>query len=114
MEHITDKNFKEFTEKRDGRTKAVKVGAEWCSPCKMLDKALPEIEKATPKIDWGKCSLSDIPDTTTELKISTVPLIVFYRNGKKLSGMVDSFVSKKEHLEEGTKDLLKTIKRIIQ
>jgi len=114
MKAITDKNFKEFTEKRDGRVKAVKIGASWCPPCKAMDSALPEIERETPKIDWGKCDMSDIPEMVKELNIASVPMILFYRNGKKLSGKVDGFISRKEHLAEGTKDLLKTIKRIIK
>lgn len=55
-------------------TKIEKFGAEWCAPCKALDKVLDKLSGIT----IVKHDLDQEPDLAETMKIRNIPLLIFY------------------------------------
>lgn len=61
----------------------IKLGAEWCSPCKTME---PIIESVA-KIMEGKAKVIDIdveesPDIATEYRVRNIPTILYFKDGE--------------------------------
>lgn len=65
----------------------VKFGADWCGPCKMLDKSFIEIEK-TEQLNIIKYDIDEVPELAAKFDIASVPTVLVYRDG----GYVGKFV----------------------
>jgi len=96
IKKIDDGNFDKFIGKKGGRLKALKIGAAWCSPCKMLDKELPEIVLATPKVDWGIADIDESDGIRRRFSIMSVPQILFFKNGEKVGKALVGLYPKEE------------------
>lgn len=83
IKEITDKNYKRFLGRKDGRIKALKMGAEWCAPCKQMDRDLPTIIKATPQVDWGICDIDDCEAISKKFDVMSIPVIIAFKNGNQ-------------------------------
>jgi thioredoxin 1 len=63
--------------------------APWCGPCRML---APTIEKLatqyTGKIKIGKMNTDDNPKIPGNLRISSIPTVILYKDGKEVGRMV--------------------------
>ena len=53
--------------------KIIKIGAPWCSPCRILDK---ELEKIT-SVPIIKYDADDDPEICTEYNIRNIPVLIF-------------------------------------
>jgi thioredoxin 1 len=85
-------SVKEFT---DGNWKAevldssipvmVDFWAPWCSPCRLLT---PTIEKLAGefegKLKVGKMNTDESQDTPGSLRISAIPTVLFFKDGKEI------------------------------
>lgn len=70
----------------------VKWGAEWCSPCKMLEKTLSEMnEIATAVIDVESCDQSMVE----EYSIQNVPVLDYFINGEKVNRTIGNIPAKR-------------------
>lgn len=57
--------------------------APWCGPCRMLSPVLEEIAKDYQgKIKVVKLNTDENPATTMQFKISAVPTVLFFKDGK--------------------------------
>ena len=86
METISNK--KEFDDiiNKDTLT-IVKFGAEWCGPCRVVDNMLKEYEDSfnIKKVDID----DDVDDLLIEYDIKTIPVLIWFKNGKKLQEVVE-------------------------
>lgn len=85
---FTDANFQ--AEVLDAKTPVlVDFWAPWCGPCRML---APTIEKLanefSGKVKVGKMDTDQNMDTPGGLRISSIPTVILFHNGKE----VDRFV----------------------
>lgn len=63
---------------------AVDFWAEWCGPCKMVAPILEALAEDFPEqITIYKVNADDNSGLAAELKISSIPTIVVYENGKE-------------------------------
>ena len=60
-----------------------KFGAEWCSPCRVLERTLEQITD----IDVVKYDVDEDSDLASEKKIRSIPVLIFYNGDTE----VDSF-----------------------
>ncbi len=61
----------------------VDFSAEWCGPCKMQYPILEAIAKEMQgKVNFANIDVDESPKIAAELGISSIPLLVFYKNGK--------------------------------
>ncbi len=63
--------------------------APWCGPCRML---APTIEKLAAsyqgKVKVGKLDTDQNPDTPSSLRISSIPTVIFFKDGKEVDRLV--------------------------
>lgn len=71
--------------------------APWCGPCKQLGYLLNEIEPEISDVTFAKVNIDDNQELAVEYKISSIPTLVHYKNGKIVNTMA-GFTSK-EHLK---------------
>ena len=61
----------------------VDFSAEWCGPCKKQYPILVSIAKEMQgKVNFANIDVDENPNIAAELEISSIPLLVFYKNGK--------------------------------
>ncbi|MES2773315.1 MAG: thioredoxin [Bacteroidota bacterium] len=79
---ITDAGFAEKIAATPGLT-VVDFSAEWCGPCKQLHPILESLAKQMEgKVNFANVDVDESPNIATELAISSIPLLVFYKDGK--------------------------------
>ena len=65
----------------------VKFGAEWCGPCKLLDKTLSQFEK-TAAINVIKYDIDEETELATKFNIMSVPTVRVYKDGEYTGAFV--------------------------
>ena len=61
-----------------------KYGAQWCSPCRALDRTLAQITE----VDIIKYDVDEDEDLAIEKKIRNVPVLIFYDGDKEVERLV--------------------------
>ena len=85
---ITAANFENEVLRSD---KAVLLDfyADWCGPCKMLSPVLSEIaDEYADVIRVAKVNVDDEPELAMKFKVSSIPMLVLFKNGKIVSTSV--------------------------
>lgn len=85
---ITAENFENEVIKSD-KPVLIDFWATWCGPCKMIAPTVEEIaEEYEGKIKVGKVNVDDEPDLTQSFGISSIPTLVYMKDGKAADMMV--------------------------
>lgn len=80
---LTIKSTNEFQEIIKDEKVVVEFFAEWCTPCKMLDMVIEEIESENPSITFVKVDTDRFRSIAKEYKVLTVPVIKIFSLGKE-------------------------------
>jgi thioredoxin 1 len=92
---FNDSNFEESVIKSDKIT-IVDFWAEWCGPCRTLGPIIDDIANSYgDKINVGKLNIDKNPEIATTFGITSIPTILFFREGK-LVDRIKGLVPKKE------------------
>lgn len=62
--------------------------ADWCGPCKMLSAVLDKLKEENPDINFFKVNVDDNPQLAEQFEVSSIPNIVFFRNGEAVDRSV--------------------------
>lgn len=63
--------------------------ASWCEPCKMLSPVLSEIaDEYADVLKVAKVNVDDEPELAMKFKVSSIPMLVLFKNGKIVSTSV--------------------------
>jgi len=63
--------------------------AEWCAPCRMMNPVIKDIEKEySSKMKVVKINADDSPELVQKYDISSLPSLVFLKNGKEVDRVV--------------------------
>ncbi len=68
---------------------ALKFGATWCGPCKILEPNLKKMEAEFPSINIKHIDVDEYPKLAKEYKIRSVPTVILLKDGqevKRVSG----------------------------
>lgn len=66
----------------------VDFGAEWCGPCKKLEKYIDQVEKEFGEsIEIVKFDISKETKVSEYLKVSSIPYVVPYVKGRQLTDL---------------------------
>jgi len=57
--------------------------AQWCGPCRYLLPLLESIQSETNKVALAKVNIDDNPDITERFKITSIPYLIKFVNGKQ-------------------------------
>lgn len=101
---FTDSNFQAEVLESDKLT-IVDFWAEWCGPCRAIGPVISELSKeyeGTVKV--GKLNVDQNPQVSTNYGITSIPAILFLKNGKVVDKLVGAqpkanFVKKIEALK---------------
>ena len=87
---VTDNNFDSLVLKSTVPF-IVSFSAVWCGPCRMVAKTLTEIKREYgDKFEMGKLDIDVEKKTREKYKISSIPVIMIFKNGemvKKIEGI---------------------------
>lgn len=63
--------------------------ADWCGPCKMLSPVLGEIaDEYADVLKVAKVNVDDEPELAMKFKVSSIPMLVLFKNGRIVSTSV--------------------------
>jgi len=64
--------------------------ADWCGPCKMLGPLLHEMSDSNKdsEVKFAKINVDSEQDLAQQFDIMSIPTVVFFKNGKKVTQMI--------------------------
>ena len=85
---ITNDNYTDFISGED--LTVIKIGAEWCGPCRVVS---PILEKISNDIDIniGEIDSDEQSELVRVLSIRSVPTTLFFKKGIELKRLVGAF-----------------------
>ena len=85
---FTDANFKSKV-LSSGKLTLVDFWAEWCGPCRAVGPVVEDLAKEyNGKVNIGKLNVDENPNTCLKYKITSIPTILFIKNGKVVDKLV--------------------------
>ncbi|RXK83654.1 thioredoxin [Filimonas effusa] len=85
---FTDANFKEEV-LDNAQLTVVDFWAEWCGPCRALGPVVDELAtEYAGQIKVGKLDVDNNPDVSAEYGITSIPAILFIKNGQVVDKQV--------------------------
>ena len=67
---------------QEGRTFILDVKAEWCHPCRMIEKYLIPLSSEYPEMDFYSIDYEKDTSVFDFLEIGTVPYLILFNRGK--------------------------------
>jgi len=101
---LTESNFENEVEKSDVPV-VVDFWAAWCGPCNMLTPTMEQIaSEADDRWKVGKVNIEEQKQLAATYKISSIPALLFFKDGKVVDQMVgiqskSAIVNKLEELK---------------
>ena len=83
--HLTRENFEQSI--NENEILIVDFWAPWCGPCRMLTPVLEQVSNSF-LCSVGKVNVDEEDDLATIFRVSSIPTVLLYKNGK----MVDKKV----------------------
>ncbi len=66
--------------------------AEWCGPCRMIAPILEELAREMKgKVVFGKLDVDKNPQTANKYRISAIPTLMIFKNGKLIDKLVGAY-----------------------
>ena len=85
---LTDGNFDTEVVKSD-KPVLVDFWAPWCGPCRMLGPIVEELAgEYAGKVKVGKLNTDDNAQAATQFRISSIPTLLFFKDGKVADQLV--------------------------
>jgi len=79
---VTDSTLKEFLE---NKIAVLQFSALWCGPCRMLGPIVDELSNEITDVTIGKLDVADNAVAAAEFKITSIPCIVFFKDGVEVN-----------------------------
>ena len=67
----------------------VKIGATWCSPCKMLERTISEIEPTLENVEFYGVDVDEAEEELIEkFQVQSVPVLLFFNEGLQVDRVI--------------------------
>lgn len=87
MKKLNSEEFRKVVE--SGKVVAVDFYADWCMPCRYLSPVLEKLEKEyNGKVEFYKLNVDEEQEIAFEYGISSIPTVLFFKDGKIIGGFV--------------------------
>lgn len=83
----------------------VKFGAEWCGPCKQMDRIMKKVLLEFSGVSFQEVDVDDDPVAAKDYKIRSVPTVILFRDGQEVNRLVG--LSQTEAIRKAFRDLTK-------
>jgi thioredoxin 1 len=83
---INDGNLEAFL--KTDKLVILKFGAQWCSPCRMIEPIIKELAEEHTDIEIGSVDIDNNPEASTKYGIRSIPAIYFIKNGEVLDKII--------------------------
>lgn len=60
--------------------KVLKFGADWCSPCKILDPVLVELRDEMPNVEFQFVDVEKEPEVAEKFGVMGIPRVFIFKN----------------------------------
>jgi len=81
--HVTDASFNSILKKNPAVL--IDFWADWCGPCRALAPTIERLaEDYRGKVLVGKLDVDKNPRTADRFKVSCIPTLILFKNGKKV------------------------------
>ena len=88
LKEFNDSNFEEEV-LQSSEPVLVDFWAPWCGPCRMLAPTIEELAKQYEgRVKVGKLNTDDSPQTASRFGISSIPTVLFFKNGEVADRLV--------------------------
>ncbi|MEM0156853.1 MAG: thioredoxin family protein [Thermoplasmataceae archaeon] len=67
---------------RTGETFVLDIKAEWCHPCRLMEKYIIPLSNEYPSVNFYSIDYDRDTSVFDFLEIGTVPYIIFFKNGR--------------------------------
>lgn len=84
---VTELNDETFGQAENGLV-VVDFYAEWCGPCKMLEPVMDKASDEIDEVNFFAVNVDDAPGTARKFRVSSIPTVVFMKDGKVLDTVV--------------------------
>ena len=102
---LKESDFSKIINDKKDNLVIVDFFAEWCMPCIMMAPIIERLAKKNPKVRFCKINVDDAGKLATEYEISSIPCIVFFKDGKEVDRVVATV--NEYILDEKIKDYIK-------
>lgn len=86
IKEIKNQNdFETFVNANNEQIHVIKIGAEWCGPCRQLSTIIQNLEEDKVKnVIFGEVDIEsdNVDDILTEYKVRNIPVILFIKNNE--------------------------------
>ena len=92
VKEIKNQNdFDAFVNANNEQIHVIKIGAEWCGPCRQLSTIIQNLEEDKVKdVIFGEVDIEsdNVDDILTEYKVRNIPVILFIKDGQLIEKKV--------------------------
>jgi len=93
MKVIDSKEFEKVIKSED--LIIIDLYADWCVPCKSLEPVLNKLSNEFENVKFYKVNVEKSPEIAARFHISSIPYLLFFKNGKIIHG-INGVVTEKE------------------
>lgn len=86
MRKIDEKEFLNLIQ--SDKLVVVDFYADWCMPCRYLSPVLEKLSKEYKDIEFYKLNVDENQELAFEYGISSIPTVLFFKNGEIVGGFV--------------------------
>jgi thioredoxin 1 len=105
VQELTQKEFPSVVNDKKNKLVIVDFFAEWCFPCTMMAPIFERFAEKNSEVKFAKINVDDASDLSDQYEISSIPCIIFFKDGKEVDRIVGSV--SEDILEEKISDYLK-------
>jgi thioredoxin 1 len=93
----TAKTTAQFTLPQNGLPSVVKLGAEWCSPCRAMKPVLKELSaELKGKVNVLDIDIEEHRDLARQYKVRLIPTTILLDRNGKTKATITGFISKED------------------